>query len=405
MDHGDGIYMSKREQFAYEMICAFQRGEMTREEVSRLLETTPRNVSRISRRVKDRGMLGIKHGNTGKKPSNKITKQLRNRIVNLLQEHYFDFNMCHARDMLKEQHDIDIKYSSLRDICHDINLVKHKKQTRRIARNYRVRMPNRGLLLQMDGSHHDWNGKDKWVLIAAIDDATSEIPWAEFFTSEDTLNCMTVVQRIIEKVGIPEALYVDKAGWFGGISKRPEFANFVRACEEIGIKVIFANSPQAKGRIERTWQTFQDRLVPELRLNCIKHIPEANRYMNDIFLADYWHSKNTVAPRQMESKYRILSEGIDLSQIFCLKEIRKIKPNQTVSIGGDIYVIKDNARFGSLKGLQLELRTYQNLKTAYFFAGQQVELEKIDQPIRYCPEINGKRGTAKHEPTFKKTGS
>ena len=127
--------------------------------------------------------------------------------------------------------------------------------------------------------------------------------------------------------------------------------------------------------------------------------------MNDIFLADYWHSKNTVVPRQMESKYRRLSEDIDLSQVFCLKELRKIKPNQTVSIDGDIYVIKDNARFGSLKGLQLELRTYQNLKTAYFFAGQKVELEKIDQPIRYCPEINGKRGAAKHERTFKKTGS
>ena len=150
----------------------------------------------------------------------------------------------------------------------------------------------------MDGSHHDWNGKNKTVLIAAIDDATSDIPWAEFFTSEDTLNCMTVVQRIIESVGIPEALYVDKAGWFGAISKRPDFSNFVRACEEIGTKVIFANSPQAKGRIERTWNTFQDRLVPEMRLYNIKHIPEANRYMQEIFLPHYWKAKNTVLPRQ-----------------------------------------------------------------------------------------------------------
>jgi hypothetical protein len=266
-------------------------------------------------------------------------------------------------------------------------------------------MPNKGLLLQMDGSHHAWNGKEKWVLIAAIDDATSEIPWAEFFTSEDTLNCMTVVQRIVENVGIPEAFYVDKAGWFGGISKRPEFANFVRACESIGIKVIFANSPQAKGRIERTWHTFQDRLVPEFRLNNIKSIPEANRYMQNIFLADYWKLNNTVAPRIAESKYRARDNGIDLREVFCLKQFRKIKPNQTVSIDAEIYAIKNNERFGSLKGLELEVRTYQDLKESYFFAGERVELMKIDTPLRYCPERNGTKGTGKHEPALRRTGT
>jgi Mn-dependent DtxR family transcriptional regulator len=109
MDQGDGIFMSKQEQFAYEMICAFQRGEMSREEVARLLETTPRNVSRISKRIKAKGMLGVKHGNTGKKPVNKTEKSVVRRVKALLQEHYFDFNICHAREMLKTNHDIDLK--------------------------------------------------------------------------------------------------------------------------------------------------------------------------------------------------------------------------------------------------------------------------------------------------------
>ena len=397
--------MSKQEQFAYEMICRFQRGEVTREDVANMLETTPRNISRISKRVKEKGMLGIKHGNTSRPPANKDSKSHKRMVQDLLEKYYFDFNIVHAKDMLKQHHDLDIKYTTLRRMAHDINLVKHRKKSRRKAHNIRVRMPNQGLLLQMDGSHHDWNGKNKSVLIAAIDDATSDIPWAEFFTSEDTLNCMTVVQRIIEKVGIPEALYVDKAGWFGGISKRPDFSNFVRACEEIGTKVIFANSPQAKGRIERTWNTFQDRLVPEMRLYNIKHIPEANRYMQEIFLPHYWKAKNTVLPRQPENKYRQLSPDVDLNEIFCLKEHRMIKSNQTISLDGTIYAIKDNSRFGSLKGLQIEIRTYQDLTQAYFFAGQKVELVKIDAPLKYSPEVNGKKGSALHEPLQRRTGS
>ena len=115
----------------------------------------------------------------------------------------------------------------------------------------RERMANEGLLLQMDGSPHCWNGKDQWCLIAAIDDATSKIPAAQFFPTETTWGCMAVQRTIIERFGVPEALYVDGAGWAGGGPKRQFFSQFVRAAEELGIRVIFATSAQAKGRIAR----------------------------------------------------------------------------------------------------------------------------------------------------------
>jgi len=392
-----GIFMSKQEQYEFEKISDFIRGEISRIDVAHILEMSPRNVSRIANKVKKLGMLGVKHGNTGKRPVNKIDRQKKLKATELLQEHYFDFNIVHAREMLKDNHDLKFSYTSLRRIAHKINLVKHRKKSRRKARKYRVRMPCRGIMLQMDGSHHDWNGRDKWALIAAIDDATSEIHWAEFFTSEDTLNCMTVLQRIIEKVGIPECMYVDKAGWFGGTAKRPDFANFVRACEELGIKVIFANSPEAKGRIERTWQTFQDRLVPEFRLYNIKHIPAANKYLKEIFLPNYWTPNNTVQPRNPEDKFRPVPANINLNEVMCLKDFRLIKGNQTVSIDAKIYVIKDDPRFGSLKGLQIEIRTYQNLQQKYFFADKVVELIQVVQPLRYNPMLNGKKGSAPHE--------
>ena len=120
--------MSKQEQFAYEMICRFQRGEVTREDVANMLETTPRNISRISKRVKEKGMLGIKHGNTSRPPVNKDSKSHKRMVQDLLEKYYFDFNIVHAKDMLKQHHNLDIKYTTLRRMAHNINLVKHRKK-------------------------------------------------------------------------------------------------------------------------------------------------------------------------------------------------------------------------------------------------------------------------------------
>ena len=146
-----------------------------------------------------------------------------------------------------------------------------------------------GLLMQMDGSTHRWFGDKKSCLIALIDDATSEIH-AEFFDAETTLGCLKVLRDYIERRGLFKVLYVDKAGIFGG-PKRCNFSQVKRACEELGIEIIFANSAQGKGRIERSFDTFQDRLVPELRLKRIKRMESANRYLQETFIPDYWENK------------------------------------------------------------------------------------------------------------------
>jgi hypothetical protein len=176
-------------------------------------------------------------------------------------------------------------------------------------------MPCEDLMLQMGGSHRSWNGKNEWVLIAAIDDASSKIPWAEFFTSEDTLNCMTVLQKVTEKHVIPETIHLEKAGWLGGKTKREGFNNFQNACDEIEIRVIYANSAQAKGRIERSWNTFQDQIIPELRLAGIKSIPAANKFLHEEFLPKYWSKQNTVPARGDEVKYKPLTPEIDLNEV------------------------------------------------------------------------------------------
>ena len=245
----------------------------------------------------------------------------------------------------------------------------------------------------MDGSPYRYNGKDEWCLIAAIDDATSDIPYAEYFLSEDTINCMTVLQKIIEKQGIPYAIYVDQAGCWGG-EKRAHFNQFKRACEELGIKIIFANSPEGKGRIERTWDTMQDRIIPEMRLRKIHRMSAANDYLQNQFLPNYWKKTNTVPAKSPESRYAALHSTIDLKEILCLKEYRSIKRDHTLSWDAVEYSLESPLKY-SIYRQKIEIRTYQDLTWKAFFVGKPIALHEVgkinhlkkkpEQPMRNQP--------------------
>jgi hypothetical protein len=186
-----------------------------------------------------------------------------------------------------------------------------------------------------------------------------------------------VIQKIIEKKGIPMALYVDRAGWFGG-QKRQGFSEFKRACEDLGIRVIFANSPQGKGRIERTWDTFQDRIIPEMRIRGITSIPAANSFLWEEFIPCYWRARNVIAATNFEVRYRKLPEGMDLNEIFCIKDYRQVKGDHTLSWNGDLYRVENDFAF-SIARQSVEIRTYQNMKTRAFFAGKEVHLRQFEE--------------------------
>jgi len=382
MERDEGIFMSKNGQFTYQAVSDFLHGKLSRKETSELLQVRERTVTRIARRIEKKGLFGVIHGNRDRAPSNKISDRLKKDVMDLVEEKYFDFNMTHCLEVLKSEHEILIKYATFRTWCHERHLVKRRKRSRGTARNRRTRMANEGLLLQMDGSPHRYNGKDEWCLIAAIDDATSDIPYAEFFLSEDTINCMTVMQKIIEKKGIPYAIYVDRAGCLGG-GKRGGFYNqFKRACDELDIRIIFASSPEAKGRIERTWDTFQDRIIPEMRVRKIHRMQAANDYLQQQFIPNYWTPKNTVVPHSLESRYKPVPAEKSLRDIFCLKEHRSVKRDHTLSWGGVVYQLDSPLKY-SIRGQQIELRTYQDLSWVAFYAGKPIELREVIQPERF----------------------
>ena len=378
MDEAEGILMSKNDQFRFQTVSNFLHGKTTRLDTAVLLQVSERTVTRIARRIEKKNFLGVMHGNRGLRPHNKLSNQLQTMTMKLVEERYFDFNMTHCLEKLKEE-GIEVTYSVFRRWCHAKHLVKRKKRRGAKARIKRVRMASEGLLLQFDGSHHRWNGKDEWCLIAAIDDATSDIPYAEFFHEEDTLNCMKVMQKIIETKGIPYAIYVDRAGWFGG-QKRQMFSQFKRACEELNIEVIFANSAQAKGRIERAWDTIQDRIIPEMRIKNITRMPRANEYLQNEFLPNYWQRKNTVIA-QSEIRYRKLPLGLDLNEIFCKREYRTVNSDHTISWGNIRYVVDSPLKY-SIQKQEIELKTYQDLTWKAYFAGKPIAIKPFEKNLR-----------------------
>ena len=175
-------------------------------------------------------------------------------------------------------------------------------------------------------------------MIAAVDDATSDMPYREFFKTESLAGVMRVVRKIIELKGILWGLYLNRAEWFAGFRKSDQ-TQFKRICKELGITIIPLYSPQGKGRIEHAWSTLQGRLVAELGLYQIKTMNEANEYLNQKFIPETWRTKMTVAPESSEYLYKPVSIHQSLDPIFCLKFRRKVRSDHTIQYRNDRYQI------------------------------------------------------------------
>lgn len=365
--------MTSREQYRYRLVDEMLKGKMRRREVAQLLGVRERTVSRLAARIRRNGLEGAVHGNRGRSPANKLARAPMRQAAQLVRERYYDFNMQHALEMLRQHHAIELSYSSFRRLCHREKLARlHPRRRPKIHRR-RERMSAEGMLLQFDGSHHEWvKGQGKWCLIAAIDDATSEVTAAQFFTTEATLTCMTVMRDLIATKGVPLAFYVDRAGWFGGM-KRQNTSQIQRALEELGTRLIFAYTPQAKGRIERFWRTVQDRLIPEMRLKKITNLEAANQYLAREFLPRYWNKHHRLKPVEATSRYRRAPSPATLREIFCIKEHRTVRGDQTLFWERQSYRVEADC---ALKGREIELRTYLDGTWRAFFKGRPVAIQR-----------------------------
>jgi len=266
----------------------------------------------------------------------------------LYKKNYRGFNVLHFRDKLIENHQIQFSYETIRKILIAEGIRRYKKRKKVYRR--RRRMPKTGMLVQMDSSFHQWipQIKEKWWLIAMIDDANNEIPIAYFFPKDTLFNNMYVIREFIQKKGLFMALYVDKASHFkttrhAGIhycvNPEQEDTQIERALKELNITLIPANSPQAKGRIERYFGFFQDRLINEMKLLKIKSYIQANKFLNEQFLP--WYNKKYTL-KNIESLYKPLPEYTNLDLVFCAKYHRVVNNDNTVSFLSQIIQIPPN---------------------------------------------------------------
>jgi transposase len=267
--------------------------------------------------------------NWKKAPTTEVEK-----VLNLYREEYYDFNVRHFHEKLVERHDIRWSYTWVKNVLQGAGLVK-RTRTRQRHRKRRPRRPLAGMLLHIDGSHHQWFCDGRWYdLLVILDDATSEIYYAQLVDDEDTRTVMRALRQVIEQRGLFCALYSDRAGHFfftpkaGGPVDHRQRTQVGRAMDELGIHTIPAYSPQARGRSERNFGTWQGRLPQELRLAGIGTVVEANRFLNDHYIGEF-NQKFTVPAAQPGTAF-VLTQRADLDRVFSIHHERTVNQDNTV---------------------------------------------------------------------------
>lgn len=361
-------------------------GRLTGREASDLLAISYVHLSRLKKKFVEGGLEGILRKSPSKPPNQKIPLQDVQEIIRLRKDLYYDFNIMHFKDKLEENHSMKYSYESIRQMLIRNNLHQAKKK-KKIYRQRR-RMPKAGMLVQMDSSLHNWlpDVDEKWYLIAMIDDATNEIPYAAFFPRDTTFANMSVIRHFIEIKGLFYALYVDRASHFvttrlGGlhynVSEEQQDAQIQRALKELGISLIPANSPQAKGRIEVTFRLFQDRLVKEMRLAGIKDYESANKFLLQNFLP-YYNAKFTHAA---ESAYMRLPADVNLDLIFCIKLTRTVKNDNTIQVHGQTIQIPPNKIHLSFVQRKVQVCIREDNQISVLFDGKTIAQSKLSKEI------------------------
>lgn len=345
----DIIAMSKKELRRIPIIHRVMEKRLTQVKAAEMLDLSDRQIRRIICKIKTGGDSAIVHGNRGKESPFKFSEEYENKIIGVVEKRYYDFGPAFAAEKLLECEKIKVSDEKLRQmmIVHGIDYPRRKKKGR--IHKWRERKHCRGEMIQMDGSDHDWlEGRGpRLVFMGYIDDASSKI-FGCFYEYEGTFSAMDSFRRYITAYGIPFSLYVDRHSAYK-TTRQPnldedlkgEFAKtqFARLLNELNVKIIFAKSPQAKGRIERAFETLQDRLVKELRLAGISNLEQANSFL-DTYLSKY-NARFAVKPLRKTNLHRPIPKGLDLEEIFCLKEYRTIGNGFTFCWRNRTFLIKN----------------------------------------------------------------
>ena len=337
------------------LIEACIKGQCTIKQVATALGLSERRVKQIKKEVKENGVKSIQHGNRGRKPKNTIPNEIIKKIVELRSSYEYEIsNFKHFQELLKERENIDISYSALYNILKNAGIKSPKKHRKSKLHHRRKRKECEGMMLQADGTPFDWFGDGQnYSLHGFIDDATGKITGLYMCKNECLLGYLEVLRQTLENFGIPISLYPDKYSVFFPPKKVDDhitieeqlngrekgITQFGRIVEELGIEMFAASSPQAKGRIERLWETLQSRLVTEFRINNITNMDDAN-----VFLIDYiskYNSKFSIEPTSKKSVFLKLPKRYNLDELLCVRFERTIDNAGVFSISNSKFQILD----------------------------------------------------------------
>src|SRR4051794_9289227 len=361
------ITMTTIEQRRAWVLTKLIAGEVRIDEAAGLLGLSERSVWRLKACFLDEGPAGLVHGNRGRASLRRIDESTRQRVCALARGAYDGANDSHLAELLAEREGISLSRVSVRRILRAAGIATPRRRRSARHRSRRERMPQAGMLLQTDGSRHDWlaGRGPRLTLVAAIDDATGIITGATFREQEDAAGYLTVLRDTVRRHGVPLAIYRDRHGIFETprgmpltleeqLVDRRSPTQFGRALAELGITSIAAQSPQAKGRIERVWGTFQDRLVVELRLAAANDMAAAERVLARF--VPRFNRRFAVPPGDPAPAWQRLPADVRLDQVCCLKYRRVVARDNTVWAGATILQLPARPRSGTYAGRRVELQ-------------------------------------------------
>ena len=389
-----GLTLTMKEQTRLCILNAVLGKQCNATEAAQLIGVSERHLWRLLAAYRKEGAAALAHGNRNRLPPNATSATLKAQVIALAKAQYQGVNHTHFTELLAEREGIVLSRSTVRRLLTSAGLSSSRHRQSPRHRYRRERMPQEGMLIQIDGSHHKWLEErgPYLTLLLSVDDATGSVPFALFQEQEDTEGYFRLLKGIIQHKGIPLALYSDRYFVFryngkkedpleGSLNEKRNPTQFGRAMRELGVTQIFARSPEAKGRIERANGTFQDRLVAELRLAGISTPKEANLFLQE-FLPRY-NEHFAVPPAQSGSAYRPVSPGLDIDGILCFKERRRVAKDNTVQYHGKTLQIFPGSE-----------------RTTYARAHVEVQ-ERLDGQLLVCHK--GKvltPGEAPHSPAF-----
>ena len=361
------VTLSQKELSRIQILEQSLSGLITTSYAAFILNLSERQVYRLKAKLREHGPAALAHGNRGRKPAHAIPDEVRQLVVQLAQTKYRGCNYSFLSELLYEHEGIFLSPSSVARILKAAGIPSPKKHRPPKIHRTRPRKPQPGLLVHIDGSHHDWlEGRGpKLVLLLAVDDATGQILAALFWPAEDFEGYRRLLYDLVTQHGIPVAIYSDRHTLFfspkdkeGAVSleqqllgqQRP-LTQIGRILNELGIQHIPARSPQAKGRIERAFETLQQRLVIELRLAGAKNLEEANKVLEE-FIPRY-NEKFAKPPADSVSAFRPIPSHLRLEHIFCWKEYRTLNSGYTVHFESKVYRVANpkNAPFIPLRSV------------------------------------------------------